>query len=62
MKKLVDVKTLSEMISVKTKTIYEWVRKRLIPFYKLGHLVRFDVDEVLEWLENKKMPPLQQGV
>jgi excisionase family DNA binding protein len=51
---LVDIKALSTMLSVKPKTIYDWVHKDYIPHIKLGQLVRFDENEIKEWLENKK--------
>jgi excisionase family DNA binding protein len=53
--RLMDVKTLSSLLSVKPKTIYDWVHKDYIPYIKLGRrLVRFDADEIRKWLENKK--------
>jgi len=52
--KLVDIRTLSELLSVKPKTIYDWVHRNTIPHIKLGKLVRFDENEIKKWLENKK--------
>lgn len=52
--KLIDVKTLSERISVKAKTIYAWVHAGHIPCRKLRHLVRFDEEEIIKWLESKE--------
>jgi excisionase family DNA binding protein len=40
--KLIDIQTLSDMIAVKPSTIYDWVHRKEIPYYKIGHLVRFD--------------------
>jgi excisionase family DNA binding protein len=52
--KLIDIKTLSELLSVRPKTIYDWVHKSEIPYYKIGHLVRFEYKEIQEWLNVKK--------
>jgi len=51
---LVDVKTLAGILSVKQKTIYDWIHKGYIPFVKLGRLVRFDENEIKKWLEHKR--------
>jgi excisionase family DNA binding protein len=52
--RLIDIQTLSTMLSVKPKTIYDWIRKDKIPFYKMNRLVRFNYDEILRWLREKK--------
>ena len=51
---LIDVQTLSKLLSVKPKTIYDWVHENKIPHYKLGKLVRFNMEEILKWLKEKK--------
>lgn len=50
----IDIKTLSEMISVKPKTIYDWVHRKEIPYHKIGRLVRFDYREIMDWLNARK--------
>jgi len=52
--RLIDIPTLSSLLSVKPKTIYDWVHRNTIPHIKLGKLVRFDENEIKKWLENKK--------
>lgn len=54
MKKLLDINELSELLSVKSSTIYWWCSSDFIPHIKIGRLVRFEKDAVLEWLEKKK--------
>jgi excisionase family DNA binding protein len=53
-KRLVDVKMLSAMISVKCKTLYDWSHKGLVPCVKLGRLLRFDPDEIERWIKSKR--------
>lgn len=52
--KLIDIKALSELLSVKPKTIYDWVHRNEIPYYKIGHLVRFEYKEIQDWLNVRK--------
>jgi excisionase family DNA binding protein len=52
--KLLDVSQLSEMLNVKKKTIYDWVHKNKIPYLKLGNLVRFNPNDIDQWLKSKK--------
>lgn len=54
---LIDVHRLSELLGVKPKTIYDWVHKNQIPYYKMGRLVRFDYQEVKKWLTEKYKEP-----
>jgi len=56
---LVDVRALSEMLSVKQGTIYKWVAEGRIPYYRLGRLVRFDPAEVMAWVRQQKGETLQ---
>ena len=51
---LMNIKKLSELLNIKEKTIYDWCHKRRIPYLKVGGLLRFDYDEIIEWLETKK--------
>lgn len=52
--KLIDIQTLSDMIAVKPKTIYDWVHRKEIPYYKINRLLRFRYKEILDWLAAKK--------
>lgn len=56
--KLIDVPTLSRLLNVKEKTIYDWIRRDYVPYLKLGRLIRFDEDEIKEWLKSKKSDKL----
>ena len=48
--KLIDIKELSERISVPKGTLYNLVYLRRIPYVKAGRCLRFDPDEVFESL------------
>jgi excisionase family DNA binding protein len=53
--KLIDIQTLSTLLSIKPKTIYDWVHKNQIPYVKIGRLVRFDENEIKRWLGSKQI-------
>jgi excisionase family DNA binding protein len=54
--KLLKPAELSEHLAVPKATIYSWVRRGDIPFVKLGGLVRFDPEEINNWIKERKHP------
>lgn len=52
---LLTVEGLAEHLGVSTRTVRRLVAERRIPYLKCGHLVRFDPDEVKEWLETQRV-------
>ena len=55
--KLLTVKELSVLISVKESTLYSWAGKGLIPAHKLNGLLRFDWQEIEVWIKNSGKEP-----
>lgn len=53
---LIDGKQLSAALTVSERTIDSWKRDRLIPFIKVGHIVRFDLTAVRQALERHVVP------
>ncbi|MGB3480336.1 MAG: helix-turn-helix domain-containing protein [bacterium] len=51
---LLDITQLSKMLNVKPKTIYDWVHKEQIPYVKLNHLLRFNIDAIQKWINKDK--------
>lgn len=54
---LLDIRRLAEHLGVNERHIRRLVAERRIPFIKWGHLVRFDPDEVHEWLDVMRRAP-----
>ena len=54
-KRFVGIKELAEYLGVKESTIYSWVHQRVIPYYKIGRLPRFDSSEIEEWILKKRV-------
>ena len=47
--KFLNVKELAELLRIKTRTVYEMVSQRRIPYRKAGDRTIFLLDEILEW-------------
>jgi len=50
LEKLLDVKELSELTSIKVNTLRAWVFQKRIPCVRINGLVRFKRDEIESWL------------
>ena len=51
---LLTVKDISTLLNIKEKTIYQWTSMNQIPFMKINGCLRFDQDEINEWLKNAR--------
>ena len=47
--KFLNVKEVAELLRIKTRTVYEMVSQRRIPYRKAGDRTIFLLDEILEW-------------
>ena len=54
-KKFVTAKWLTEnmLLGVSKNTIYKWAWKGIIPAYRVGRTLLFDLDEVIEAIKEK---------
>lgn len=52
---LLTRKELAEELKVTERTIDIWRASKGLPFIKMGALVRFERERVLEWLRNAKV-------
>ncbi len=55
--KIVTVDELAEILKVKTKTLYQWSALGQIPSIKMQGCLRFDLDDVMKWIESCKKEP-----
>lgn len=46
-----DIKEVSGFTKVKVSTLYTWASSGLIPSFKLNGVLRFDLDEVIDWVK-----------
>ena len=54
MQSLLTPQDLAEYLNISIETIYSWTSMKQIPYYKVGRLVRFDLDEIDKWLAGRK--------
>jgi excisionase family DNA binding protein len=55
---MLTVRELSQIIKVKEKTIYQWAELGQIPCIKLNGCLRFDLDDIEEWIKEYKKEPV----
>lgn len=41
-------------LQIEVNTLYVWKSQGRIPHRKVGHLLRFDFDEIVEWTKNQQ--------
>jgi len=51
---LVSAEYLAAQLSISYRSILRWAKERKMPHYRFGKLVRFDPEEVREWLRQKE--------
>ena len=56
--RILTSKQVAELIQAKPSTVYAWAEQRIIPCFKLNGLLRFDEDEILQWMKACKRPEL----
>lgn len=54
--KLVDIATVARLLGVGERYVRRMLAERRVPIVKIGHYVRFDVDEVLASVERQRRP------
>jgi len=47
---------LAQFLGISITTIYSYTSDRVIPFTKIGRLVRFNPLEINKWLKQKSVP------
>jgi excisionase family DNA binding protein len=57
---LLTVTQVSKMLNVSPKTVYLWCDLHIIPHYRLGGSIRFDLDEIKAWVKSCKVPVAEQ--
>ena len=55
--RLLNYSDTAAWLSIKPETLRRWVMQRRIPFKKIGRIVRFDPDELSEWVEACSVRP-----
>ena len=53
---LVDVETVAKLLGVGDRYVRRLVAERQIEIVKVGHYVRFDLQVVRKWVEDRRSP------
>jgi len=48
------IKDIADLLRVEEKTIYQWIKEKKIPCYKINHQYRFNKTEINEWILSHK--------
>jgi len=49
-----SVDEIAQHLGIKKDTVCKWVRKRKMPFHKVGRLLKFQVKEIDKWVKDGK--------
>ena len=49
-----SVDEIAEHLGIKKDTVYKWVRRKRMPFHRVGRLLKFQAGEVDKWVRDGK--------
>ena len=52
-----DKMQVAEYLKVSKATINVWVALGFIPYFRIGRLIRFNPDEIKDWIHTKAVKP-----
>lgn len=55
--RLVTVNDAARYLAVSVSTLYGWVYQRRIPFVKVGRALRFEIDDLDNFVERNRTQP-----
>lgn len=58
-KEILNIDEVSEYLCIKKSSLYSKVERKEIPYYKIGHLIRFKKSDIDLWMEKSKIDPLK---
>jgi excisionase family DNA binding protein len=54
-RRFIGIPAMAEYLGVSSKTIRAWVWLKQIPYFKLGRLVRFDLQSIDSWIKERRI-------
>ncbi len=55
LRNLLKVRDVQEILGLSRSQVYELVARGEIPHYRIGKAIRFDPQDLKDWLESKKI-------
>ncbi len=52
---MLNTHKLAKELNLSESGIYQMVSQRKIPFIKIGRAIRFDLEDIEKWIEEKKI-------
>lgn len=56
MKRLLNINEVSEYLGISIRTLYQWTSQRRIPHFKQGNMIRFDIEELDQFIKARTVP------
>jgi excisionase family DNA binding protein len=53
MEDLVKIEDIAKLLNIKVATVATYVHNKKIPFLKINGCLRFDMEQINEWLKSK---------
>ena len=57
-KRFFNVREISIYLGMSVPTIYRYAEEKKVPYFKIGKVLRFDVQEIEEWMRAFKREPV----
>ncbi len=58
---LIDIKKASLELGIKPGTLYLYVAQGLVPYIKVGRLIKFDLPELIEHFRSEEFRKAREG-
>jgi excisionase family DNA binding protein len=59
--KLVDIEAVSRSLGISMRQVRRFVADGQIPFVRVGHLIRFDPEEIVAWIDERRSDGIGPG-
>jgi excisionase family DNA binding protein len=53
--RLLDIAGLAERLAVSERFVRRLIAERRVPFFKVGKFIRFDSNDIDQWIENRRV-------
>jgi excisionase family DNA binding protein len=53
---LIDIETVAKLLGVGERYVRRMAAERRVPTVKIGHYVRFDLEDIRKWVEEQRRP------
>ena len=51
----ITVEELCGLLSINNETVYDWIKAKRLPAYRVGKFWRFEPQELIEWWQKRKV-------